>query len=124
MKSKRSMSNPLMTDFDQADTDNPCPVRFATTVPTQALNLLNSKFMNDQAGVLADRLKKEDAGDLKAQLKRGVELATQRPANPAELDHLLKTHADFVSNHKLDENAALDRVCLVILNLNEFLFLD
>ncbi|TFH47758.1 MAG: DUF1553 domain-containing protein, partial [Lysobacterales bacterium] len=50
---KRSISDPVLLAFDSADKDGSCPVRFATTVPTQALTSLNGEFYNAQAGQLA-----------------------------------------------------------------------
>ena len=38
---KRSLLVPIMATHDAADTDFSCPVRYTTTVPTQALGLLN-----------------------------------------------------------------------------------
>ena len=38
-----------------ADTDSSCPVRFATTQPTQALGMLNGEFLNEQAEALGRR---------------------------------------------------------------------
>ena len=46
---------PLLINHDMADTDSTCPVRFTTTVPTQALNMLNGQFMNDSAKEFAQR---------------------------------------------------------------------
>src|SRR5262249_29285216 len=39
---KRSLILPLHAAFDIADADSPCPVRNTTTVPTQALSMINS----------------------------------------------------------------------------------
>ena len=39
---------------DQADPDSSCPVRYATTVPTQSLGLLNGEFANEQAAAFAE----------------------------------------------------------------------
>ena len=64
---KRSLQVPLLASHDQEDTDSPCPVRYTTTVPTQALGMLNGDFANEQAAALADRLAKERPGDLPAQ---------------------------------------------------------
>ena len=50
---KRSLAVPLLAVFDAADTDSSCPVRFATTQPTQALTMLNSEFLNKQAAIFA-----------------------------------------------------------------------
>jgi hypothetical protein len=124
MKIKRSLTLPLMTDFDQADTDNPCPTRFSTTVPTQALNLINSEYLTARAQKFAQRLQKEKPQDLAAQCQRGWELVTQRTASSEEINRLLATQADFRSKHALSESQALERLCLLLLNLNEFIFLD
>ena len=124
MKSKRALSHPLMTDFDQADTDNSCPSRFSTTVPTQALNFLNSKFLDDKAALLARRLESEHPNDLPAQIRAGLQLVTQRAARPEEMKQLLELHETFRIRHQNDPQSAFNRVCLTLLNLNEFLFLD
>src|SRR5262249_20159198 len=56
---KRSLLVPILSQHDQADTDSSCPVRYTTTVPTQALGMLNGQFTNEQAGFLAERLRRE-----------------------------------------------------------------
>ena len=58
---KRSLVTPLLEDFDGADTDNSCPVRFSTTQPTQALAMINGDFANAQASVFAERLREKPA---------------------------------------------------------------
>ena len=60
---KRSLLVPILATHDAADTDASCPVRYTTTVPTQALGLLNGEFANEQAARLADRLRREAPGD-------------------------------------------------------------
>ena len=50
---KRSLVVPLLAVFDATDTDSSCPVRFATTQPTQSLTMLNSEFLNEQAAIFA-----------------------------------------------------------------------
>jgi hypothetical protein len=55
---KRSLTVPILASFDAADTDASCPVRFATTQPTQALGLLNSAFVNEQARRFAASLRR------------------------------------------------------------------
>ena len=63
---KRSLLVPILATHDAADTDFSCPVRYTTTVPTQALGLLNGEFANEQAARFADRLRREAPGDLAA----------------------------------------------------------
>ena len=60
---KRSLAVPLLAVFDAPDPDAPCPVRFTTTQPTQALGMLNSDFVNQQAKLFADAVTKEAGGD-------------------------------------------------------------
>jgi hypothetical protein len=120
---KRSLPEPLLSSFDRADTDASCPVRFATIQPTQALVLLNGDFANSQAERLAARLARE-ATDPRTRLARGLELVTQRPARGPDLERLLALFAELRSDHGRSEAEALQRCCLVLLNCNEFLFLD
>src|SRR5206468_3130239 len=46
---KRSLIVPMIANFDGPETDFTCPARFATTQPTQALGMLNSAFINEEA---------------------------------------------------------------------------
>lgn len=121
--SKRSLQEPLLAAFDQADTDNSCPVRFATVQATQALILLNGEFAQQRATRLAARLTAA-AADLPAQLEFGLTLVTQRPARAADRDRLLALAADLQRDHGKSAAEALQRCCLVLLNCNEFLYLD
>ncbi|MDB4544637.1 PSD1 and planctomycete cytochrome C domain-containing protein [Akkermansiaceae bacterium] len=124
VKVKRSMVPPQLADLDVADTDTTCPVRFATTVPTQALGFLNSKFMNDQAKIFADRLRREAGEDRKDRVRLGLELALARPAKERELEYSHEFFDAMREKHGLSEEEALERFALLVLNLNEFIFLD
>jgi mono/diheme cytochrome c family protein len=120
---KRSLLVPILATHDQADTDSSCAARYTTTVPTQALGMLNGQFINEQAAALADRLAKEAPGDLTAQVRRAVRLTTARPATDAEVQR----DSDYIrSMHKkgVSERDALVRYCLLELNANEFVYLD
>lgn len=121
--SKRSLQEPLLAAFDQADTDNSCPSRFATVQATQALILLNGDFAQQQAERFAARLRAE-APDLSSQLERGLLLVTQRPPRAADRDRLLALAADLQRDHGKTPAQALQRCCLVLLNGNEFAYLD
>jgi hypothetical protein len=125
IKIKRSLQPPELVDFDFADTDSSCAVRFTTTVPTQALNMLNSAFLNEQAVRFADNLRAEvpDA-DRHSRMRRAIELALCREATDDEIALADAMMADMVAKHGLDEKAAFDRFCLLVLNLNEFIYLD
>ena len=120
---KRSLHEPFLASFDWADTDNTCDVRFVTTVPTQTLTMMNSKFLNDSAEVLAARLQEEQPNDTSAQVTRAITLATSRPATKEDVADGLKLVEHFTKN-SIDKNKALQRFCLLVLNLNEFVYLD
>ena len=82
---KRSLLVPIMAVHDAADTDSSCPVRYTTTVPTQALGMLNGEFANEQAAHLADRLRREAPGDIAAQVRRAIRLTTARDPDKDEV---------------------------------------
>ncbi len=121
---KRSLLLPLLTDFDMAETDASCPVRFSTTLPTQALGMLNSDFINGQAKLFAARLPAEAGGGVQAQVRRALEIATSRAATPEELARGLAFINEMRTVEGLPLETALERFCLLALNLNEFVFLD
>jgi hypothetical protein len=121
---KRSLLLPILSQHDQADTDSSCPVRYTTTVPTQALGLLNGEFANEQAAKLAERLRAEAPGDLAGQVRRAIRLTTGRiPAEP-EVQQDLEFIAKLRAKGNLDEARALRQYALMILNTNEFVYLD
>jgi hypothetical protein len=121
---KRSLAVPLLSLNDAADTDNSCPVRYTTTVPTQALGMLNGEFTNEQAGLLARRVMSERPGDVAAQCRTASVLVSSRPLSDAELREDLKLIADLRERHGLSAEAALTQYCLMLLNTNAFVYLD
>ncbi len=120
---KRSLLDPMLTAFDLADTDSTCPVRFVTSQPTQALTMLNSDFINTQAHLLADRLRAEYSTS-EERVTGGIELALCRTANMTEVRQGLLLLEEFQEADGLDPGLALDRYCLLLLNLNEFIYVD
>ncbi|MBM3902145.1 MAG: DUF1553 domain-containing protein, partial [Verrucomicrobia bacterium] len=121
---KRSLLTPILLGFDLAEPDRSTPVRFATTQPTQALGMLNSRFVRDQATRLARRLEEEAPGDPRDQVARALYLVTGRPATGDDLDRGLRLIGSLSGQEGLDPRAALEAFCLLALNLNEFVYLD
>jgi len=121
---KRSLLVPILSQHDQADTDSSCPVRYTTTVPTQALGMLNGEFSNEQAGAFAERLRKELPDDLAAQVRRAIRLTTGRQPADNEVHKDVTFIKDMQTKHSLTEEAALKQYCLLALNTNEFIYLD
>jgi hypothetical protein len=121
---KRSLRYQMLADFDQADTDTPCAVRFTTTVPTQALTMLNSRFVNDQASLFAESLRAGSGRGIRGQIARGLSLVYQREPRPDEIDHCVELVETLQTERGLSEEEAMNRFALVALNLNEFVYLD
>jgi hypothetical protein len=121
---KRSLPLPILLMHDQADSENTCPVRYTTTVPTQALGMLNGEFLQEQANAFAERLRKEQPGNLATQVTRAIRLTTGRQPSPREIAQDVEFIQRLQKEHRLSESAALARYTLLILNTNEFLYLD
>ncbi len=121
---KRSLVMPLTQVYDAADTDASCPVRFASTQPTQALSMINGPFLNEQAAIFARDVRKQAGDDVTTQVTLALHRATQRTPTAAEVDRGVKLIERLQTTHGLSPDAALASFCLVALNLNEFMYLD
>ncbi|MBI3735488.1 DUF1553 domain-containing protein [Candidatus Sumerlaeota bacterium] len=121
---KRSLLTPLLAEFDLADTDSSCPVRFVTTQPTQALGLLNGEFITEEAARFAGRIRRESGDDIEGGVRRAISLVTCRDAQPAEIGEAMKFIRELEEKDGLPAEKALERFCLLALNLNEFIYLD
>jgi hypothetical protein len=121
---KRSLQVPVMANHDQADTDSSCPVRYTTTVPTQALGMMNGEFANERATAFAERLTKEFGDDLPKKIARAIRLTTGRVPNEAEIAKDLAFFSDLQNKHGLSPAKALQQYCLLALNANEFVYVD
>jgi len=121
---KRSLLVPILAIHDAADTDTSCPVRYTTTVPTQALGLLNGEFSNEQAEHLAERLRRDTPAGLESQVRRAIRLTTAREPTSDEA----RADADFIrrliADARLDPESAITQYCLLLFNANEFVYLD
>jgi hypothetical protein len=121
---KRSLLLPILAVFDVADTDATCPVRFATTQPTQALGMLNGAFLQEQARVFADDLRRQAGADPAAQVRLALRRVTQREPTAGEVERGVAFLASQRTRHGLAPEKALRGFCLLVLNLNEFIYLN
>jgi hypothetical protein len=125
---KRSLITPILADFDLADTDTTCPVRFVTTQPTQALGMMNSEFMQQQSKVFAERIAAEaggpDVADTKSCVRRAIEVALVREPTDDEVQHGLALINELETTEGISPGRSLELYCLFLLNLNEFAYLD
>ncbi|MEZ6122496.1 MAG: DUF1553 domain-containing protein [Planctomycetaceae bacterium] len=97
--------------FDCPDFNQVVPQRSRSTTPLQALNLLNSHFVMQQAEFFAERLQQECPSD-EERIQRAWQLCFSRSAQPAEVNASKR----FIS----DSNWL--QFCRALLNSNEFVF--
>lgn len=115
---KRSMVVPLFEVFDLCDTTRTSAQRLTTTVAPQALSLFNGGFVQRQASYLADRLERE-AGD-----------RPQKEINLAYLLTVCRLPSDGESTAlrqflgRGQRRQALEQLCRVLFNFNEFVYPD
>ncbi len=121
---KRSLLVPILATHDAADTDLSCPVRYTTTVPTQALGLLNGSFANEQAARFAERLKREAPDCLESQVRLALKLTTGRNPENVEVTKDVAFVKRIAAEGGLDAARALAQYGLLCLNTNAFLYLD
>ena len=128
IKVKRSLLTPILADFDMADTDSACPVRFVTTQPTQALGMMNGEFLQKQAKVLAARVKREaggrDASEVAAEIRRAYQVTLVRDASDDEVARGVALIDTLEDTDGVGPGRALELFCLMLLNTNEFAYLD
>jgi hypothetical protein len=108
---KRAFRLPLLDTFDAPDTAESCPRREVSTVAPQALALMNSEWMERQARRFAVRLGKsaDPVGDAwRIALARAPEAEERARAQ------------GFLSRNGNE----LWRLCLLIFNMSEFLYVN
>jgi hypothetical protein len=108
---KRSFRLPMLDTFDAPDTSESCPRREISTVAPQALAMLNSEWMERQAGRFAARI-----GQSKDPVGEAWRLALGRPPDAAERERA----ADYLRRN--GDN--LQRLCLLVFNMSEFLYVN
>jgi hypothetical protein len=90
-------------------------------VAPQALTLMNSKFASERARAFAARLTKKDGDDPSAWVDDAWQLALSRPLAADEKQKALEL---FAGKSGEARSHALVEFCLMIFNLNEFIYVD
>ena len=121
---KRSLSVPMIASFDGADTDSSCPVRFNTTQPTQALLMLNSDFLNEQASRFVDFLDQHGSDEAADQVAVALWRILQRLPTASEVNRGVELLDKLRRDYQRTPQDALKQFCLIAYNLNEFVYLD
>ena len=146
----RSLQSPMISAFDGPNIQETCPVRGVTTVTPQVFALFNSDFSHQQSQAMAGRIVREVGKDPERQIERAFRLALQRPPSPAERQKCLSflgggrnlpdasreltlKAISFAGGAGVEQKApsqegsrkySLASLCLVLFNMNEFVFLE
>jgi hypothetical protein len=110
---KRGLPFPMLETFDLPDQNISCGARGVSTVPTQALMLLNDEFVIKQAELFAERVNEAEPKQVNSQIELAYRLALGRIPDTHERElarEYLQTHSLAGFTH-------------VLLNLNEFVYL-
>ena len=124
--SKRGLLPPILTTFDFPDTTLPSCQRDVTTVAPQALALLNNPFVHEQSKRMAATILRTTP-DRGQQIQLAWKKALGRAPRPSETQAAV-AHMDAQAKNLVGRPDApqesLASLCHVLLNLNEFLYVD
>jgi hypothetical protein len=115
----RSESVTFLNVFDAPIMDLNCPERFNSTVPLQALSLLNNPFIVAEAKLFALRVQKVAGDDRDRQVRAAYRIALGRLPDAGEL-----AQAQQFLARAGNGTAGLTNFCQVLLATNEFLYVD
>ena len=105
----RRVDDRIFTAFDFPDCGQVRAKRPVSTTPLQALNLMNSQFVVEQAKLIAERAERDAGDNREAQVGRVFELLLARQPDREEL--------------RACKDVNLQLVCRSLMNSNEFAFL-
>jgi len=124
---RRNLRFPIFRAFDKPDLNLSCPRRNRSTTAPQSLLLLNSRFSLDAAQRLSRFVRERSSDDPSKQIATAFRLTLGRPPTPREsreLQQFLQTAESRLRNERRAEADALTDLCLVLFNLNEFIYVD
>jgi hypothetical protein len=101
LMTQRIRRHPFLALFDGPDTNSSTARRTATTVPTQALFLMNDPFVHEQSAAFGRRLLQSATTDAE-RVTRAYEMALSRPPSRAEQDEAL----EFIRRYREQAQAA------------------
>jgi hypothetical protein len=130
LMTQRLLKHPYLAIFDGPDTNSSTDVRARSTVPLQALFLMNNPFVVECAEGFSRRLIAA-AERPEARIALGYELAWGRPPTGAEVGRALEfvSQASAVAPGDASPRADADRqawtsLARILLTANEFLYID
>jgi hypothetical protein len=118
---KRDFPNPVAALFDGPSAClESASYRHVSTVPLQALYLLNNKFVLDRAKAFAERVEKQAGTDRDRQIQEVFRLALGRLPDDREA----KLSQRFFETYTGNRESALTHFCQALMNTNEFLYIE
>jgi hypothetical protein len=120
LKVFRNKQDATLDVFDVPDGISTMPVRNLTTTPTQSLFMINGPWIMLRAKAFARRLNREPSTTLAEQVTTAYWLAFGRTPTANELE----AATAFLQTNPAQSDDALVDFCHVILNSNEFLYVD
>ncbi len=126
---KRSQLIPMMTQFDAPDSLVGIDARQATTVAPQALLLMNNALVRDCATHLAERVRPKAETPLAEAVRAGYMRTLGRAPTEQEAADAVRFIQEQAAAYKQDGKADADRLaltdfCQVLMELNEFIYVD
>ena len=114
---RRQLALPLLELLDAPVPQVSSERRVVSTTALQSLALLNGRLVAEESEHFAARLRREAGEEPRQQIRRGFQLAFSREPSSEEL---LRYH-DFVRTEGAE---GLVSICRVLLNANEFAYVD
>ncbi len=117
----------IFAGFDFGNASDSVGARPATVVPSQALLMMNSAFVEERAGEFAGRLLAMPLAGDAARVERAFVEAYGRPATEVEIEEGLAFLAAMRETAPAGGDAerfAWTRLCHVILGASEFIYVD
>ena len=121
----RNLLPEFLRAFDFAEPSMIVGRRQETTVPSQALFLLNSPFVIEQASAMAEALLAEGKSAPETLVEKAYERALSRPPSEEELSRAMEFHQIASSGKgEQDPSDALAHLCHALFASAEFRYLD
>jgi len=121
---KRTENVTFLNVFDSPVMELNCPERTRSTVPLQALSLMNNEFVVDQARALAQRVFREAGPSEPAQIELAFQLAVARGPDEEERAAIAAFLARQGASDAESKRTAMADFCQTLLGTNEFLYVD
>jgi hypothetical protein len=109
---KRGLAFPMFQVFDLPEQNITSAARYVSTVPTQALTMLNDAFVLRHAELFAERVKREAGDDPARQIDLAYRIALTRPPTQTEL---------AIAQDAIRAGSLVD-FTHVLFNVNEFVY--